>query len=55
VDVAPVAAHGGPWNAVFEISKDDTTDTVEVPLCIDAPGHGESADGGMADHSDHGA
>jgi hypothetical protein len=49
VDVAPVSAHGGPWNAVFEISKDDTSDTVEIPLCI--PGDEHTA--ATTDHSGH--
>ncbi len=58
VDVAPVAAHGGPWNAVFAISKDGTEDTVEIALCIPGGAHGEMADAGMHDghdgHDGHG-
>lgn len=43
VEVAPVSAHGGPWNAVFEISKNDTSDTVEIPLCIPGDEHTAAA------------
>ena len=62
-NVDPVTAHGGPWNVIFEIEAEGTTDTVTVELCVDGGEHGAThdplADGGAThdagDHSSHDA
>jgi hypothetical protein len=52
-DVELVTAHGGPWNAVFEIEADGATDTVTVELCVPGASHGDEHDTLQEDTDDH--
>jgi hypothetical protein len=48
-DLAPVHAHGGPWDLVIQIDAGDDTDTARLHFCV--PGE-EHADGGADDDHD---
>lgn len=46
-DLAPVHAHGGPWDLVIQIDAGGETDTARLHFCV--PGD-EHADAGVDDH-----
>lgn len=48
-DLAPVHAHGGPWDLVIAITAGDETDSARLHFCV--PGD-EHPDGGAADDHD---
>lgn len=45
--IAPVAAHGGPWDVILEVSADGMTDTITVPLCIPGGTHADEDAGAL--------
>jgi hypothetical protein len=48
VDIAPVFAHGGPWDIELEVSEGGRSDTVKITLCVPGADHpGGAAGGGM--------
>jgi hypothetical protein len=50
-ELAPVHAHGGPWDTVLEIAAGGETDTARLHFCVPGDEHGDG--GAHHDDDDH--